>query len=83
MRTFRKFFVCESSGCNCDVAKDSSLLECYTTVAINISYSECVSVALVILLVVRMRPIVMYGQSGITIFFSRYLINSAIFRKLY
>ena len=46
-----------------------------------ITYSECVSVALVIRYAKLMRHIVIYGLSDSTIFFPHYLINGTIFEK--
>ena len=43
---------------------------CCLAETLNITYSECVSVALVIKHVKRMRHIVLCGLSGTTIFFS-------------
>jgi len=49
--------------------------------AISSTYSECVSVALVIKHAKRTRHIVICGLSGSTIFFLHYLINGTIFEK--
>ena len=47
--------------------------------AISITYSVCVSVALVIRHAMRVRLIVICGLAGCTIFFPQYLINGTIF----
>jgi len=49
--------------------------------AVSITYSECVSVALVIQYSMRTRPIFICALSGSTKFFPLYLINDKIFEK--
>jgi len=48
---------------------------------VNITYSECVFVALDIHHAMRMRPIVICDLPGLYNIFPRYLINSTIFGK--
>ena len=54
---------------------------CYSGKAIIITYCECVFVALVMQRAMRMRPIVIFGLSGCTIFSPHYLLNGMIFVK--
>jgi len=55
--------------------------QCLRGKTISITYSECVSVALVIQHAMRMRQIVICGLPRSTILFPHYLINGTIFEK--
>jgi hypothetical protein len=52
-----------------------------TIIAVDITYSECVLVALGMQHTICMRHIIICGLFGSTIFFSDYLINGTIFGK--
>jgi hypothetical protein len=65
--------------CNCNTGARSQNYGC-SGLAISITYSECVSVALAIRYAKRTRRIILScGPSGSTTFFSLYLINDMTF----
>jgi hypothetical protein len=69
-------------ACNVPTTSNEALSckYCCRTKAINITYSECMSGALIIQHVINMRPVILFSVAYLTVpYFSTYLINGTIF----
>jgi hypothetical protein len=74
-QTLRWWIQTTQVTCLCRITEAPSCTHCYSWNAINITYSECVSVALGIQHAMRMRHVAICGLSFSTTFFPHFFIN--------